>query len=229
MLATAFTSKLSLDRLPASATVVSFLIAVLIGVLGTQHALNAKLDWSDVTYVYGDEILAAPPKPDDIAKLLQRDNSEVIGFRAHSNGAIVRRSIVQFVAHHQGAVVRYGYVHKAGEQPRNPLVLFTHEIGFSNKYDEPLVVQLPPDAAALLVERARTTKGRTGMQRWVAELPQTVERPVVYSPGLPREWPVVKIRVEPSTPTVEMVMGTILLGMLLSILAGVMWWPRPQS
>ena len=79
-------------------------------VLAVQHALNAQLDFSDVTYRYGPEVRIPPPDPQWLAALQERETTEVISLRPFGNGEAVRRSVVQFVAHHQGSVVRYGYV-----------------------------------------------------------------------------------------------------------------------
>lgn len=204
------------NPLPWMGMFAAAVVVISAAVLAVQHALNAQLDFSDVTYRYGPEVRIPPPDPQWLAALRERETTEVISLRPFGNGEAVRRSVVQFVAHHQGSVVRYGYVDPSLETI-TVLERILHEIGFSNKYDEPLMVQLPPDVAESFLSEAPVDDGREGMRGWVGDLPQTNERPVLYSRSLPDEWPVVVVRIEPSYPTVAMLLAVVLIGVLALI------------
>ena len=198
----------------------TFLIGLITG-LAVQHVMHRGLDWRSVSYHYGPEVKRDPPSRTDIGKLIQRDNAIVVALRPYGNGADMRRAVVQYVAFHEGAVVRYGYLETV---PPNPIVMLAHEVGFSNKYDEPMVVQLPPEVAEDVALFRDETARRRQAQEWLNGLPQTEERPMEWSMGLPGEWPVVRVRVEPAYWTVAMVLAVIVLGFLMAV--AVFMWAR---
>ena len=165
---------------------------------------------SNATYQFGDEIAVEPLTKRQLAQLLEQRGFTTVGLQARSNSAALRLGVVQYVAHHGGTVLRYGYVLRASAEPGG-LVRFWHELGFSNKYDEPILVQLKPDAAEELVRAVGDAKGRDGVQGWVRALPQAGKRPVEYADA-PSDWPIVKVRVEPTYATVGTVMCVDLMG-----------------
>ena len=209
------------------------LLLVPLTALVVQHVLNGQLDWRAVNYVYSDEIHVEPhgwkewryrlkndreyrEYRDAMEKLENSHRTSSIAIRPYANGDTMRRAIVQVIAHHEGAVARYGYALQA----QGPFGLLADEIGFSNKYDEPMIVLAPPDVIEFLVGSADRLNRRGTAQRWISALPAADgKKPVPYADALQRQWPALVIRVEPAKSTVVTIMATILLAVGLAI-----WW-----
>ena len=232
---------------PGKASVVrlvgTVLLIALVAILAVQHILNRQMDWRAVNYAYGDEIHVEPhgwkewrhrlqhdeeylAYRDEMERLRADDTTTVVDFRPFSNGEAMRRAVVQMVAHDEGAIARYGYVLPAS----NPVGNVLDEIGFSNKYDEPMIVLAPPDVIEALTESAEKAHRRDAAQQWINDLPSAEgKRPVPYSASLRQKWAAVVVRVEPARATVLGSMGAGLLAVGLAIWWGRVVWQRART